>query len=282
VDLPVVDARTRGAGAELARQLHRFSFAVLVGHDIPRALVDEVLAEWAAFFDSPVRNHYLFTSEGQDGYFPAPDDDRTAGATGWDPKEFFHLYPWGQVPAEVSDAALRYRRLAMATGRILLSWLDEHTPSDVACRFPMPLCRMLEGGEGNTLLRIIRYKPSADGGHRSAPHHDTNLLTLLPAPTDIGLQVRIPHAGWTDVPWEPGSLAVNAGVMLEMLSGGHYPAAYHRVVSTHGSDLAPPRMAMPLFLHPADDVLLDGERTAANFLRDRVRPPLSAAGSDGA
>jgi isopenicillin N synthase-like dioxygenase len=277
MDVPIIDLRTRGAGAKLARTLHRSSFVVLVGHAIPPSLVEDVFAEWAAFFDSAVRDRYLFTPDGQDGYFPAPLDEQTARETGRDRKEFFHLYPWGQVPSEVSDAALRYRRLAMAMGKTLLGWIDNHTPVEAARRFPIPLPRMLDGGEGNTLLRIIRYPPSPDAGLRSGAHRDTNLLTLLPAATGVGLQVRVPDGTWSDVPCEAGTIAVNGGVMLEMLSGGHYPSALHRVVVPEGSAAARPRMAMPLFLHPAHDVVLDGERTAADFLRDRARQPSERA-----
>lgn len=270
MQVPIVDLRRTEAGSALADCLHHVGVAVLIGHAIPRSLVDEVFAEWGAFFDSAARDRYPFTEEGQDGYFRAPSDETTARQTGRDPKEFFHLYPWGQVPTEVSDAALRYRRLAMATGATLLSWIDEHTPSGIRRRFPMPLPRLLDGGENNSLLRIIRYPPTHEGGLRSGEHRDTNLLTLLPAATDVGLQVRDADGGWVDVPCPPGSLAVNGGVMLEMLSGGHYPSAVHRVVAG-GSAPALTRMAMPLFLHPADDVVLDGDRTAARFLRDRAR-----------
>jgi isopenicillin N synthase-like dioxygenase len=190
---------------------------------------------------------------------------------GQDRKEFFHLYPWGQVPSEVSDAALRYRRLAIATGETLLRWIDDQTPAGVAHQFSMPLHRMLEGGEGDTLLRIIRYPPSHDASHRSGVHRDTNLLTLLPAADGGGLQVCSANGAWIDVPNEPETLTVTSGVMLEMVSGGYYPSALHRVAAPGPSSVATPRLAMPLFLHPADSVVLSHDQTAADYLRDRAR-----------
>jgi isopenicillin N synthase-like dioxygenase len=269
MDVPTIDFRSSMAGAALAAGLHEIGAVVLVGHPIPRALVNEILAEWAAFFDSPARDRYRFTPHDQDGYFPSPPDPRAARQGGRDLKEFFHLYPWGQVPVEVSDAALRYRSLASALGARLLSWIDDFTPPDVRRVFPMPLPRMLEGADGNTLLRIIRYPPARETSLRSGEHCDTNLLTLVPATTDAGLQVRTSDGKWSDVPAHPGALAVLDGVMLEMLSRGHYPSALHRVVAPGGSS-TPARMALPLFLHPADHVVLDGQRTAVEFLRDRT------------
>ena len=261
----------------MSQSLHDTGFAVIVNHPIPVDLVLAVYREWEDFFESDAKHNYRYSIDGQDGYFAAPDlaINRDA-APARDNKEFFHVFPWGQYPAEVSDAAARYRLIAMELAATLLTWVEENTPRNVSTNFSMPLSSMLSGGEKNTLLRILRYPPvtgtEAAVWLRAGEHRDTNLLTLLASATEPGLQVRVADSQWLDVPWDVGSVTVNAGVMLELVSDGYYPSATHRVAVPREADQAArPRMAMPLFLHPADHVVLDGARTAAQFLRQRVQ-----------
>jgi isopenicillin N synthase-like dioxygenase len=65
-------------------------------------------------------------------------------------------------------------------------------------------------------------------------------------------------------------IAVNAGDMLKLASGGYFPATTHRVVNP------PPehnvsRYSMPLFLHPRPDAPLSDELTAGQYLDQRLR-----------
>jgi isopenicillin N synthase-like dioxygenase len=276
MNVEIIDYERQDAGAAFARSLHETGFAVLLSHPIPEPLIKTIYQEWLAFFDSDAKNKYPFTPVGQDGYFAAPDcSSRGDGRPRYDNKEFFHLYPWGQIPREVSDAATRYRLIAMEVGGTLLDWLDRNTPPEVARRFSMPLAGMLQGGEKNALLRILRYPPlpadEAGDELRADVHQDTNLLTLLPAATAPGLQGQDLGGEWHDLPSESGYLTVNAGVMLELASGGYYPSTTHRVVAPVGEAASRSRLSVPLFLHPADNVILHGNVTAAAFLAERRR-----------
>jgi isopenicillin N synthase-like dioxygenase len=75
---------------------------------------------------------------------------------------------------------------------------------------------------------------------------------------------------WHDVPCDFGSLAINSGDMLHLASGGYYPSTTHRVTNPTGDSATRSRISMPLFLHPADDVLLAEGRTAFSFLQERI------------
>jgi 1-aminocyclopropane-1-carboxylate deaminase len=102
------------------RSLRETGFAVLVNHPLPWSLVEQIYREWAALFDSPAVDQYLMDAAGQVGYFP-PDKSETAkGSAVRDLKEFFHVYDWSVYPAEVSDAALQYRQIAMSLANTLL------------------------------------------------------------------------------------------------------------------------------------------------------------------
>jgi isopenicillin N synthase-like dioxygenase len=210
---------------------------------------------------------------GQTGWFP-PDKSETAkGRSVRDLKEFFHVYDWSTYPDEVSDAALEYRKIATGVARTLLDWVEANTPPDVAARFSMPLSKMMDGST-RTLLRVLRYPPLIgevpDGAVRAAAHEDINLLTVLPASNEAGLELLGTNGQWYPVPCDPGSLAVNGGEMLDLASGGYYPATTHRVVNPSGEAALRPRMSLPLFLHPADDVVLAEGRTAYEFLQQRI------------
>ena len=121
---------------------------------------------------------------------------------------------------------------------------------------------------------MLRYPPLAgdepEGAMRAAAHEDINLLTVLPASNEAGLQVRDIRGNWHDVPCDFGSLAINSGDMLHLASGGYYPSTTHRVVNPSGDAARRSRLSLPLFLHPADDVVLAEGRTAFSFLQERI------------
>ena len=272
MQVAVVDFQAPDAPEQFARSLRDTGFGVIVNHPLPQSLIEEIYTEWLAFFDSPTKYEYRYTSDNQDGYFGPEVSETAKGNTIKDIKEFFHAYPWGQYPAMVSDAAMRYRELATGVAMTLLDWVEAHTPDDVT--FSQPLSSMMDDST-RTLLRILRYPPlrgdEPAGALRAAAHEDINLLTVLPASNEPGLQVRDVHGNWHDVPCDFGSIAINSGDMLQLASGGYYPSTTHRVVNPTGEGARRSRLSMPLFLHPADDVILAEGRTAFSFLQERLR-----------
>lgn len=273
MDVAVVDFTAADAPERFATSLRETGFAVLTHHPLSWQLVEQVYAEWSAFFDDPEVLRYT-TTDSQTGYFP-PDVSETAkGFQVKDLKEFFHVYPWSRYPTQVSDAALRYRDEALLLARTLLDWVEANTPGEITGRLSMPLSQMMDGST-RSLLRVLRYPPLPDevpdGAVRAAAHEDINLLTVLPASDQPGLELLGANGEWYPVPCDPGSLAVNGGEMLDLATGGYYPATTHRVVNPTGPATRLPRMSLPLFLHPADDVVLAHGRSAYDFLTQRIR-----------
>ena len=158
-------------------------------------------------------------------------------------------------------------------GTQLLRWLDEHTPEEISRRFTIPLSRMIENSQ-DTLLRTIHYPPltgsEEEGAVRAASHEDINLITLLPAATAPGLQVRDTTGHWHDVPCDPGTIVVNSGDMLKEASQGYYPSTSHQVINPRGPEARSSRYSMPLFLHARSDVRLSDRYTAGTYLRERL------------
>ena len=246
---------------------------MLARHPLQQMLVEGIYAEWLQFFQSDAKHAYTHDPMRHDGYFSPAVSETAKGHTQRDLKEFFHIYPWGRYPAEVSDGARRYYAQGNALAQTLLGWVEAHSPPEVRARYSMPLSSMLDGSD-HTLLRVLHYPPLTGdepvGALRAAAHGDINLLTLLPAATEPGLQVLGQDNGWHDVPCDFNFLIVNIGDMLAEASGHHYPSTVHRVLNPVGAARAKPRISLPLFLHPRREVVLSERYTVGSYFDERV------------
>jgi len=270
----VVDYRAADAAEQFTRSLHETGFGVLVNHPIPQALVEKIYADWLGFFDGEEKHGFAFSKETQDGYFSTAISETAKGATQKDIKEYFHIYPWGRIPESLRADALQYYEVANGLAAELLSWVERHTPAEIAKSYSEPLSNMIKDST-HTLLRVLRYPPLTGqepaGSLRAAAHGDINLLTILPAANEPGLQVQDMNGQWVDVPCDFGMLIINIGDMLQEASQGYYPSTQHRVVNPTGEGATKSRVSLPLFLHPRNDVVLSERYTAHSYLEERLR-----------
>jgi len=269
-----VSYKDPAAPALFTDSLHRTGFGVVRDHPIPQALVEEVYAEWLEFFNGDAKHAYAFDRTKHDGFFSSAVSETAKGNNKRDLKEFFHVFPWGRYPAEVSGAARRYYALASEFAGELLSWVEAHTPPEVSAKFSMPLAKMIDDSPA-TLLRILRYPPltgeEEPGAVRAAAHEDINLLTVLPASNERGLQLLTATGEWADVPSDFGTLVINVGDMLQEASGGFYKSTTHRVVNPSGDGARRSRVSIPLFLQPRPEVVLSDRYTAESYMDERLR-----------
>jgi isopenicillin N synthase-like dioxygenase len=268
-----VDYRSPDAAQKFTASLHNTGFGVLTHHPLSQTLLETIYKEWYEFYQTEAKHQYQFDQGKMDGYF-SPDISETAkGYTKRDLKEFYHIYPSGRFPAEVSNAALEYYTQGATLAAQLLQWVEEYTPADIKARYSMPLSDMITGSD-LTLLRVLHYPPlrgdEEPDAVRAAAHGDINLLTLLPAATQPGLQVWGKDQEWHDVPCDFGMLIVNIGDMLDEASQGYYPSTIHRVLNPSGEAARQSRISLPLFLHPRPDVVLSERHTAGSYLHQRL------------
>jgi isopenicillin N synthase-like dioxygenase len=104
-------------------------------------------------------------------------------------------------------------------------------------------------------LRLSHYPPVAADANQFgiAPHSDANFMTFL-AQSDVpGLQVRTVDGIWIDMPYIPGSFAVNAGDTLHRWSNGRFLSTPHRALPPAGAH----RYAIPFFLAPHLDTRIE-------------------------
>jgi isopenicillin N synthase-like dioxygenase len=274
MQVKVVDYRAADAAEQFTRSLHETGFGVLVNHPIQQALVEKIYADWLSFFNGQDKHQYAFSKEKQDGYFSTEISETAKGFTQKDIKEYFHIYPWGRIPEPLRADAMSYYEQANALAAELLSWVERYTPPAIAQLYREPLSQMIRDSQ-LTLLRVLRYPPLTGqepaGSLRAAPHGDINLLTILPAANEPGLQVFGKDGQWFDVPCDFGTLIINIGDMLQEASQGYYPSTQHRVVNPTGEGAKRSRVSLPLFLHPRDEVVLSDRYTAHSYLEERLR-----------
>lgn len=272
--LVAVDYQAEDAKQQFVRSLRETGFGVLKNHPIQQQMVADIYETWQDFFNSDQKDQFTFNKDTQDGFFPSTVSEVAKGFKKKDIKEYFHYYPWGQCPEELKAQLQNYYEQANALAEELLSWVEELSPSDVAEGYKEALSNMIKNSE-QTLLRVLHYPP-LDGSEepdaiRAAAHEDINLLTILPAANEPGLQVKGKDGSWIDVPCDFGNLIVNIGDMLQEASGGYFPSTTHRVINPEGSDQTRARISLPLFLHPRPNVVLSDRYTAGSYLTERLK-----------
>ena len=270
-DIATVSYRDPDAPAAFARSLHETGFAVLTDHPITPARIQATYDAWGRFFASEEKHAFTRAPGGAAGFFPFRSENAKDSAVK-DLKEFYHVYADGPVPPALEAETRALHADLVAVGATLLGWLQAESPEAVTARLSEPLTDML-AGSGQNLLRILHYPavetPPEPGAVRAAAHGDINLLTCLLAGSAPGLEARDTQGNWHRVPCDPGMMAINAGDMLEMATGGHYPATVHRVVNPEAGDRSA-RFSMPMFLHPRPEVVLKPGTTAEAFLNQRL------------
>ena len=277
--------------------LQRFGFVAVEGHNVPQELIDKNYELFEDFFalDEDTKDQYERPATGrQRGYTPfglekAKDNEKP------DLKEFWHVgrefaldsdlaerMPPNVWPAELPEFrpnALELFDALEASAMKMLAAISEYLdqPQDFIPK---------KATDGNSIIRIIHY-PVCDGFDepgvmRAAEHEDINLITLLPAATESGLEILTRDGEWMAVPTLEGQLIVDTGDMMKRLTNDVMPATTHRVVNPRGEPKA--RYSMPFFVHPHPDASLavidecvpEGEQpkyapvTADEFLQRRL------------
>jgi isopenicillin N synthase-like dioxygenase len=274
MQLVAIDYNAPNAAELFTKSLKDTGFGVLKNHPLQENWVSSIYQNWQKFFNSNDKDNFTFNVDGQDGFFPTNVSETAKGFKVKDIKEYFHFYPWGQCPDNLRAELENYYDNAISLASELLSWVEQYSPEEVSKNYSAPLSSMIEGSQ-QTLLRVLHYPPfegdEEPDAIRAAAHEDINLLTVLPASNEPGLQVQLSNGDWLDVPCNFGTLVVNIGDMLQEASQGYFPSTTHRVINPADADLKKSRISLPLFLHPRPDVVLSEKHTADSYLKERLK-----------
>lgn len=275
MSLLTVDYQAPDAPEQFVRSLRDCGFVVLKNHPLDWSLIESIYAEWRSFFESEAKLHYPGDPDNYDGYFGADISEIAKGNTVKDIKEYYSLFfPSGRYPQEVSDQAKRYYQAATHLAQELLEWLHAGLPETLRTCLPTSLPELM--CFERSLYRIIYYPALSGteeaGAERAAPHEDINFITVLPIASEAGLQIKDQNGQWIDVPLNPETLVINAGDMLQEISGFYYKSTTHRVLNPTGEAARHPRISTPLFVPPKMDTFLSERyRTAHDYLMERFK-----------
>ena len=266
-----IDYQSSDLGKKLTTSLRNTGFAVIKNHPISHDLIDSIYTEWKDFFSNEAKKNYQFDLVKQDGFFPYLSEN-AKDSNVKDLKEFFHIYDWGRYPKELSNNTnlliSEFKKMADK----LLSEINFHSPNDIKKGYSMPLNKMIKNSSTN-LLRVIHYPPLNDNidpsAIRAGAHEDINLITLLVAGSEPGLQVLSQDGKWVDVSTSSDYIVVNIGDMLQECSAGYFPSTTHRVINPSDKNMS--RYSMPFFVHARDEVMLSKKYTAKSYLEERLK-----------
>jgi isopenicillin N synthase-like dioxygenase len=274
-----------------------YGFIILKDHGVSASLLFEAYSMLEKFFALSEAAKMKYVSDsggGQRGYTPF-GKEHAKDAQVMDLKEFWHVgremspthpmaqfYPANVWPTELPEFKTIFSNLYESLERAGKSMLQAlSTPLGVEKNF---LSDMVT--DGNSILRLLHYPPIPKGADprclRAAPHEDINFITLLPAATASGLQLKDRDGKWLEVVSDMGTLIVDAGDMLSRLTNDVIPSTTHQVVNTEEGKSAS-RYSMPFFMHPRPEVMLSclpscrgqgakyPDITAGDFLMQRLR-----------
>jgi isopenicillin N synthase-like dioxygenase len=255
----------------LGDSLRHTGFVKVAGHAVQPADIEGAYEAARAFFALPesVKRGYQVPGGGGARGFTSFGSEHAKDNPVGDLKEFWHvgqelaeghplkplygdnLWPDAEVPGFRPHTLALYRALEACAGTLLEALalylgLPERSLADLIV-------------DGNSILRIIHYpalrERFIEGGVRSSAHEDINLITLLPAATDGGLQLLDREGRWHAVDGLEGEIVADAGDMLSRHLNLKIPSTTHRVINPENPDAA--RYSMPFFCHPRPEVVLD-------------------------
>lgn len=274
---------------DLYNSVEAFGFVVLKNHTIKKPLLKKAYEIQEKLFSLPedVKSSYDIKDGGKRGY-TAFGTENAKGQKVKDLKEFWHVgreellpnvWPKEMIMYGFKNTFTKIYDELENVGFIVLEALAEGIGLDKNHLKDM-------GKNGNSILRLLHYPPidkDADpNAERAKAHTDINLITILVAGTESGLELQTKNGEWIPVEAEQDSIVVNIGDMFSRMTNDKLPSTVHRVVNSPNSKNKS-RYSMPFFLHARPEVLLAclpqfkeeknkyPDITAGDFLDERLK-----------
>ncbi len=260
------------ARARVAREIRdaaiSIGFFYLRGHSFEPAEFSDLLSWGRRFFALPPaeKNKIHWNNSPGKGYIPPgginaganPDKDKAA-----DQKERLYFgresalneSEAGQytLPSQWPDEALLpgFRRFVTGYTRKSVA-LAQSLGHAFARSLDLPETHFADNVGRFAGVLVYNYYPPLDAAmiERTqwsfSPHTDYGAFTVLLQDQSGGLQVRNTAGQWIDVAPIPGTLLVNVGDMLAMMTNDLYTSNLHRVVNVSGNE----RLSVSLFVSP--------------------------------
>ena len=269
------DAADKACFAEpFGAALREIGFAVLVGHGVDPGLYDDMHDSVLDLFTSTsLEEKMRFRAERHgsvnQGYFPIEETSEIHPdlVEGWVwCRRAFDIEQDREAPFRPEDFWPRagherqFRRLALAH-EALFKPIAQAMLQGIGCD---PHAYDDKLSRTNFGLRANYYPPlSADqdrsGAGRLLGHEDVDLFTILPATRVEGLQVwNHRSSAWVRLNAPPGSIIINTGDYMQLISNDLLPSTTHRVGKPRdGSHLAQARVSFPIAVYVWENEILE-------------------------
>ncbi|GLT39448.1 hypothetical protein SLA2020_136370 [Shorea laevis] len=247
----------------------KWGFFQIVNHGVPLEVLANVKVATHRFFGLPADEKKKYTKEHSPNTnvrFGTSFSPQAEKALEW--KDFLSMFYVSEEEALASwppacrDEALEYmkgskivvnRLLQVLVKRLNVNEIDETKKS-------------LLKGSVRINLNYYPVCPNPELTNGIGRHSDVSTLTILLQDDIGGLYVKSPHGNdsWIHVPPIEGSLVINVGDALQILSNGRYKSVEHRVVANRSKN----RISVPVFVNPRPsdvigplpEMLADGEK----------------------
>lgn len=298
--VPVIDISSWTSGdpleqARLATEVDRacreVGFLQVVGHGVPRPVIDAMLAGADALFGMPDDAKLAMTSPAAEinrGYAALGTESLTYSLGVETPPDLFEAFNIGPEPVDESDPAIAAERHrifaaniwpdagsdALDVDELRDAWLAYFAEVAGLARRLTSIFAMALGldpgffadktDHSTDTLRVIRYERqpgSPDplpGQVRMGAHTDYGIVTVLYADAVPGLEIVGPDGRWCGVVPVEGAFLVNLGDLLAEWTNDRWRSTLHRVAPPPVGEDTPALRRSAAFFHDGNyDALVE-------------------------
>ncbi|KAF5186550.1 Feruloyl coa ortho-hydroxylase [Thalictrum thalictroides] len=248
--IPVIDMSKGDDLKLICDAAEKWGFFQVINHGVPIEVLENVKVATNSFFGLPAEEKLKYTKENsvtnnvRYGTSFVPEAE-----TSLEWKDYLSLFYTSEKeasafwPKECKEQALEYmKRSELLITRILEALMKGLNVTNIDA----PTSTMLMGSK-----RInLNYYPKCPNPELTVGvgrHSDISTITVLLQDDIGGLYVRgIDGKGWIHVPPITGSLVINVGDALQIISNGRYKSIEHRVAANGSTN----RISVPIFVNP--------------------------------
>ncbi|CAI0430139.1 unnamed protein product [Linum tenue] len=230
IDLKGAAADHRKVIVEKVREAaEKWGFFEVVNHAIPERVMEEMKAGVRRFHeqDLEAKKEFFGRDPSKRVVYNSNFDLYSAPVTNWRDAVLFHTAPDvpkpEELPACCSEIVIEYTQELLKLTDLLFELLSE------ALGLPSNYLKEMDCAKG--LYMACNYHPPCPQPELTvgaSKHTDFDFITVLLQDHIGGLQV-LHQDHWVDVPPLPGSLVVNVGDLLQLISNDKFISVEHRV-----------------------------------------------------
>ncbi|CAL5387375.1 unnamed protein product [Camellia sinensis] len=221
-----------------------WGFFQVINHGVPNYIINKTLMSIRSFHEQPqeIKAEHYVRDEFNGFVYASNNDLLRSKVASW--HDYVNAWMWPdaveaeKIPAVCREEVVEWDRYVTDVGEKVAELLSEG--------LGLAAGKLKEEGLlGSRLIAGVYYPycPQPNLTFGLNPHTDPGVLTVLVENQVMGLQVK--HEGeWVDVKPLPGSLIVNIGDALQIMSNGEYRSVEHRVLA---NSMKEPRISIVEF-----------------------------------